>query len=155
MSNLRPRIPWRLIIAVVVLLILGAVAGPVIRSLATPEQIRDNVLLSAIPFILIFAAIVLAFIAVIAFVASLLNHNVPGSVYRSIETALIAGIVLGVVGMFQPWLHSLYKYGFLLLLVSTLGFILWSHIVPRGVRRREELTSLSISDFEKHEVGGG
>jgi lysylphosphatidylglycerol synthetase-like protein (DUF2156 family) len=155
MSNLRPRIPWRLIITVVVLLILGAVAGPVIRSLATPEQIRDNVLLSAIPFILIFAAIVLAFIAVIAFVASLLNHNVPGSVYRAIETALIAGIVLGVVGMFQPWLQILYKYGFLLLLVSTLGFILWSHIVPRGVRRREELTSLSISDFEKHEVGGG
>jgi hypothetical protein len=62
---------------------------------------------------------------------------------------------MGVVGMFQPWLQILYKFGFLVLLVSTLAFILWSHIVPQGVRRTEELSSVSISSFEKRELGGG
>ena len=154
MTKSRPRIPIRLIAIVVTLLILGGVAGPIIRSTATQEQLDSNILLNATPFILVFAAIVLAFIALIAFVASVLNHNIAASTYRVIEAVLIAGIVLGVVGMFQPWLFILYKIGFLVLLISTLGFILWSHVTPKGVRRHEGLGSVSISEFEKHEAGG-
>ncbi len=148
MPKMRPHIPIGLLIAVVTLLILGTVAGPILRSLATPEQLADNVLLGAIPFILIFVAIVLAFISLIALVASVLNHNIEVSAYRPIERILIAGIVAGVIGMFQPWLHILYKIGFLVLLLSTLGFILWSHIVPRRIRRKEELGVISIGQRE-------
>ena len=32
--------------------------------------------------------------------------------------------------MFQPWIFKAYTVGFLVLLFSTLGFILWSHITP-------------------------
>jgi hypothetical protein len=135
MTRSRPRVPLGLPIAVIVLLILGLAAGPAIRGLATPQQLAENVLLSAIPFILIFAAIILAFITLITFVASALSHNIPEALYRPIERVIIAGIVLGVVGMFQPWLFILYKYGFLLLLFSTLAFILWSHIAPKVLQR--------------------
>lgn len=155
MAKKRPRIPVGLLISIVVLLILGAIAGPIIRSLATPEQLANNVLLEAVPFILIFVAIVLAFIALIVLVASMLNENIASRPYRLVESILIAGIVVGVVGMFQPWLYVLYKFGFLILLVSTLGYILWSHIAPKGFQRQEELGGLSISDSEIGKPGGG
>ena len=95
MKKIRPRVPIGLPIAVVVLLILGAMAGPVIRSIFTEQQLSTNVILSAIPFVLIFAAIVLSFITLVAFVASLLNHNISKEVYRPIELTIIGGIVLG------------------------------------------------------------
>jgi hypothetical protein len=155
MAKKRPRIPIGLIISIVVLLILGAIGGPIIQSLATPEQLADNVLLGAVPFILIFVAIVLAFIALIVLVASMLNENIAPRPYRLIESILIAGIVLGVIGMFQPWLYVLYKFGFLILLVSTLGYILWSHVAPKGFQRQVELGGLSITDSEIGKPGGG
>ena len=43
---------------------------------------------------------------------------------------LIAGIVLGIIGMFQPWFFPAFRYGFYLLLASTIGYIAWSHISP-------------------------
>jgi len=36
-----------------------------------------------------------------------------------------------MVGMFQPIMIDLYRYGFLLLLFSTLGFIIFSHMSPK------------------------
>jgi hypothetical protein len=38
-----------------------------------------------------------------------------------------------------------------LLFGSTLAFILWSHVVPRGAHQ-EHLGSVSISDFEQKET---
>jgi hypothetical protein len=56
--------------------------------------------------------------------------------------------------MFQPWVFLAYRYGFLVLLISTLGFILWSHIVPR----ESEVMSASEGplgrEFKKIESGG-
>ena len=37
-------------------------------------------------------------------------------------------MVLGTIGMFQPWVLELYHYGFLLLGLSTLAFIVISHV---------------------------
>ena len=51
--------------------------------------------------------------------------------YSLVERALIALILLGIVGMFQPLVIDLYRYGFLLLLFSTLGFIVFSHVSPK------------------------
>lgn len=131
MAKARPRIPVTLLIVIAVLLVLGFVANNYIIARMTPEQLADNVLLNAIPFILIFVAIILAFIALIVMAARILDNNISPRLHRIIETVLIAGIVLGVISMFQPWVFAAFKYGFVLLLVSTLSFILWSHVTPR------------------------
>jgi hypothetical protein len=141
MKKNRVRIPIFLPIAILVCLGLGLVAGPVIQSRATEEQLDTNVLLSAAPFILIFASILLAFITLIVVIAQLLNGRVSRRLYRIIESAIIAGIVLGILGMFQSWVFSFYRYGFFLLLFSTLFFIIWSHVTPASQPRPTEATS--------------
>jgi hypothetical protein len=151
MAKTRFRIPYGLIIAAIILLVLGLAAGPLIRSLATEEQLAQNVLLSAIPFILIFVSILLGFITVITVVARLLNDYIDSRLYRIIETIIIVGIVLGVVGMFQPWHMAFYTNGFTLLLISTLSFILWSHVRPKGEQRQEEDSNLSTNEIEVSE----
>ena len=96
-----------------------------------------NVFLEAIPFILIFVAIILTFITLIALTASALNDNIPRRTHQLVERFIIFGIVGGVIGMFQPWWFLAYKYGFSVLLISTLSFILWSHIRPRRALRNQ------------------
>lgn len=128
----RLRIPILLPISIILLLILGFAAEPFIQANATEEQLAQNVLLSAIPFILVFVAIILTFITLIVIAARILNGNITRQQYRPIELALIGGIVLGIFAMFQPWIFGLFKTGFLVLLISTLGFILWSHITPKS-----------------------
>lgn len=139
MAKRRPRVPIGLPLAAVVLLILGIVAGPQIRSSFSEETLVKNVLLNAVPFILIFLAILLIYITLIWQVAGVLNNRIPARIHRPIETICMAGIVLGVVGMFQPWWFAAYRIGFLVLLVSTLAHILWSHVTPKEVRRQEDL----------------
>jgi Na+-driven multidrug efflux pump len=155
MVKFRPRVPKGLLIAIAILLILGLISNPIIRSLATPEQLAQNVLLNAIPFILIFAAIILAFIAVISLVADALNNKISQRLYKVIERLLIGGIILGIFGMLQPWLHLAYKYGFLLLLFSTLGFILWSHVTPKRETRGGEIEKVSIGKYGESTSEGG
>jgi hypothetical protein len=113
------------------------VAGPFIKSVTTPKQQATNVLLSAIPFILIFVSILLTFISLINMSASVLNNHISLRNFKIIEGVLISGIALGIFGMFQPWLLILYKIGFMVLLFSTLGFIWWSHIKPKEIRRNK------------------
>lgn len=146
MAKSRLRLPVGLFIAIVVTLVLGLVASPVIKALTTEKQRATNVLLSAIPFILIFVAILLAFISLINMSASLLNGNISQRLFLLVERILIAGIVLGILGMFQPWLIIFYKVGFIVLLVSTLGFIWWSHIKPKRERRQKEVDNTADQD---------
>ena len=82
-------------LAAVVILILGLLVGPIIQSRATEEQLAQNVLLSALPFILVFVSIILAFMTLIWIIANLLNGRVSPRIYRPIELLLIAGIALG------------------------------------------------------------
>jgi hypothetical protein len=126
-----PKVPLGLPLTGLALLVLGYFAGPFIQSQYSEEELARNVLLNAIPFILVFVAILLFFISLIWFVASKLHHTISPRLYRPIETILIVGIILGIVGMFQPWFFAFYKYGFTLLFLSLLSFILWSHIRPR------------------------
>jgi hypothetical protein len=155
MAKTRLRIPYKLLIVAAVSLVLGLLAGPFIQSRYTPEELADNVILNAIPFVLIFVAILLTFIGLIVVLAGLLNKRVSHSVYRIIESLLIAGIVLGVLGMFQPWLFAAYTYGFILLLFSTLAFIVWSHIVPKGQSLQEEIGPVAIPQADEELVEGG
>ncbi len=143
MAKIRAHVPIGLPIAAIVLLILGVVAGPVIRSSFSKETLAQNVLLNAIPFIMIFVSIVLIYITIIWLMASFLNNKISRRVYRPVEMVTIAGIVLGVLGMFQPWAFAAYRIGFYVLLISTLSYIAWSHVTPRGARRDEQIPSQS------------
>jgi hypothetical protein len=51
--------------------------------------------------------------------------------YSRVERAIIALMLLGMIGMFQPFALELYRYGFLLLLFSTIVFIVVSHVSPK------------------------
>jgi hypothetical protein len=53
--------------------------------------------------------------------------------YGRVERTIIGLMLLGMVGMFQPLAIDLYRYGFLLLLFSTILFIVISHISPKPV----------------------
>ena len=51
---------------------------------------------------------------------------------HALAERIVVGLMLaGMAGMFQPFAVELYRYGFLLLLVSTIGFIIVSHLTPR------------------------
>jgi hypothetical protein len=134
-------VPIALPIIIVVLLILGVLAGPFIESNFTEEQLATNVFLSAIPFILIFAAIILTFITIIILASNLFSNKIPERIYRPVERIIIAGIVLGIFGMFQPWSFVMYRVGFFMVLIATLCFILWSHIKPKSeiIEEQEQL----------------
>ncbi len=151
----RPRIPIALPIIIVVLLVLGLLAGPFIESRTTEQQRADNVLLNAIPFVLIFVAILLTFILLIIILGSMLNNNVPPRIYKIIESILIAGIILGVLGMFQPWIFVAYKYGFVLLLVSILLFIVWSHVSPRRETLQQDEGPGTIGEGTRGNIESG
>jgi len=135
MAKIRSLIPVKLLGSAAGGRILSPIARPVIETLATKEQVSQNVLLTAIPFVLFFVSLVLVYMALVVFAGKLLRNRVPEGVYRTIEYVLIAGIALGVVGMFQPWLFALFKISFFVLLLSTLSFILWSHITLKRARR--------------------
>jgi len=148
-------IPPGLPIAGVILLIVGFIARPVIQNLATEEQLNTNVLLSATPFILIFVAIILFYMTLGWIITTALNYRVSARIFKTVESILIAGIVLGILGMFQPWVFVAYRLGFNVLLVSILSFIVWSHIVPAGAQRQEEIsTTVSVESVERHTISG-
>jgi len=86
---------------------------------------------------------VLAFILVVVLVAVAFGGRVPQRAYRPIEWIAIAGILLGVVGMFQGWKLFAYEFGFLLLLASVLSFMVWSHLTPMSLRASRALPPLS------------
>jgi hypothetical protein len=138
MAKKRFRFPITLPVIATVLLVLGLLAGPFVQARATPEQLADNILLSAIPFVLVFVGILLYFITFIVIIARLLDNNISPRIHGIILSILIAGIVLGILGMFQPWIFKAYKYGFIVLLFSTLGFIVWSHVNPKREQTQEE-----------------
>ena len=154
----RKRLLLILLGAAILFWLAGIAAGPIVDRL-DPKTKSDNAIVNGIPFILIFIGIIIAFIDFIILVATRLNNNIPEGVYRTIERILIVGIVFGVVGMFQPFTVWWYTIGFVVLLVSTIGYIFWSHLLPRlpvdrAAHRGDGLGSVSISEIEQHEIQG-
>lgn len=123
--------PRGLLIAVAILIAAALISAPIIGGLSK-EVLSRAILVVGFPFIAIFVSIILAFIYVIWVVAYRLNGNIAARTYYVIEAVIIGGIVLGVVGMFQPFAQIGYQVGFLVLLFSVLSFILWSHVTPRA-----------------------
>ena len=128
--------------AALIITLIGILFDPISEQLLS-EDARSSVLVNSIPFVAIFVSIILLFILLIFIVALRFNGKLPYRMYRPIELLVIAGIVLGVVFLFQPWIMIAYRYGFLLLLFSTLTFILWSHVVPKSQRLSVGVPALS------------
>ncbi len=127
-KRFRPLITGGIVVAV--LLILRLILPGLLPSLA--GQVAS--------FLTVFLAILMAFIFLIAFASSELGGEIPRRLYSLIEGATIAGILLGVVGMFQPWAMLGYRIGFHLLLLSTLAFTLWSHVSPKMASRTDTVS---------------
>jgi len=121
-------LPKALPIIAVILLLLGVILSPFISQIFAEEQLNKNPLLSGIPFLLVFSSIILFFMSFTWWVSNRLNFRVSDKAYNLIEKIFIGGIVLGIIMMFQPWVFVLFRYGFYLLLISTLAFIVWSHV---------------------------
>jgi hypothetical protein len=137
-------LPRGMPISAVILLVLGLIAMQVWPNITTEEQLARNVLLAAIPFILIFAAIIISFMSLVWYASSKLSGNIPEKTYRPLEYALIGGILLGIFLMFQPWVFVLFRIGFYLLLGSTLLYILWSHVRPKGEEAAEQAAGVDV-----------
>jgi hypothetical protein len=131
MKTSRPHVPVALPVTAIILLLLGIAANFGIQSYASPQQLAQNVLLSAIPFILMFIAIILLYATLIIWLSSIYSDRISPGAYRVGEVLTIGGIVLGIVMIFQPWIFLAYPIGFVVLLLATLSFILWSHIHPK------------------------
>jgi len=133
--KIRPLIPLKLLIAAAVMLALSFAARPVLRALVPNLESSTNVILLAIPFLLVFVPIILGFMAVIVFVSKVLYQRVQERTYKVIEYVFILGIVLGIISMFQPWTFLLFKPGFFVLFGSLIGFMVWSHVAVKQERR--------------------
>ncbi len=115
----------------------------VLVGLFFPEDAGDSVLVRSIPFVAVFVAIILTYILFIFMIALTFNGKIPYRTYRPIELSIIVGILVGVVCLFQPWQIISYQYGFLLLLGTTLFFILWSHVKAQSAQAGESLPKFS------------
>jgi magnesium-transporting ATPase (P-type) len=135
------RILTRFAISIVIVLALGGLFSLYTDTLTEAKQ--QEVLIKAIPFVAIFVAIVLAFICLIVIAAVTLEGKVPLRSYRPIEYLLIAGIILGTVGLFQGWKLFVYEFGFLGVLFSLLLFMIWSHLTPMPLRQGRALPPIS------------
>lgn len=91
-------------------------------------------------FVIGLLAFLLGFGSFIAFVSAKLSRNISSRVFGLIEKVMIVGILLGAIGMFQPWILGGYRVGFHVVLLSTLAYIVWSHIAPRPASPDEEVT---------------
>jgi hypothetical protein len=135
MAKIRPLIPLKLLISAAVLFGLSFGARPVLTALVPDFANSTNVLVIALPFLLVFVPLILTFMSFIVFLSKLLYQRVPETVYRIIEYVFIVGIVLGILSMFQPWTFLLFKPGFFMLFGSLIGFMIWSHVPMKRERR--------------------
>jgi SNF family Na+-dependent transporter len=126
----RFRPPIRLLIIAAILLISGLLVQPITSK--PPEKVTaTTVLITGIPFLLIFVAILLTYIALIVTISRYYSNNIAEKRFNPVFYACMAGIVIGIILMFQPFKLVLFTIGFLVLLFSLLSFIAVSHITPR------------------------
>jgi multisubunit Na+/H+ antiporter MnhG subunit len=92
--------------------------------------------MTAIYFVVGFVVVLGAFITFIGVLAARLGPAVAPRLYSRVETIIIVGILLGTASMVQPWVSAGLQWGFLLLLFSTLAFIVWSHVTPKRATNR-------------------
>ena len=120
------------------MVILGVLYSKYILLLIPVQEQIDNVILTAIPFICYFVAILLVYIFLINLFSQILNHRTSPKIYMPLNFLIIAGIIGGILMMLQPFTITLFKASFMVVLVSLLLFIFWSHIIPAYVPEEVE-----------------
>jgi hypothetical protein len=130
--------PFVLLIISALLVVFGVVYNRFILVTIPEQQQIDNVILTAVTFISIFVAILLVYIFLINLGSQILSDRVPLKIYKPVNLVLIAGILLSVLMMMQPFSIFLYRISFPILLVSLFGFMFWSHVRPRKFPKKDE-----------------
>lgn len=102
----------------------------VVLALAIIVVIVLQVTVSAAIAIPMFVALIVEFGLIIALASRTVSGRVSRNVYLISILAVIAGILIGIVLMFQPWTPVPFNLGFDLVLISLLTFIVWSHVTP-------------------------
>lgn len=128
MKRFRP--PYKLLTIALALLIIGLIVQP-ITSKPPAKVTATTVLITGIPFLLIFVAILLTYIALIATISRYYSGHLREKIFNPLFYICTAGIVAGIILMFQPFLQQLYTIGFLVLLFSLLTFMIVGHITPK------------------------
>jgi hypothetical protein len=128
--NKRFRPPFKLLAVALFLLIIGFIALP-ITSKPPAKVTATTVLITGIPFLFVFVAILLTYIAVIVTFSRYYSGHLTEKRFNTIFYTCMGGIVLGVILMFQPFVLKLYTIGFLVLLFSLLSFMIVGHITPK------------------------
>ena len=90
-----------------------------------------------VTFFLTLVAILSGFICFIAFMSRLLSGRISERLFGILEKLLVAGILLGIAGMFQPWVPRFYPLGFLLLFAATWIYTLWGYVTPKSAHGTE------------------
>ena len=137
MANNKIKPPFAIPVISVLLVIFGALYGKYILVLIPVEEQINNVILTAVPFICYFVAILLVYIFLINLFSQRLNHRLSPKIYKPIFFVIIAGIIGGILMMLQPYTIMLFKASFMVVLVSLLLFIFWSHIIPADFAEEE------------------
>lgn len=135
--------PTKWLGGIALLLFIAAAAWSAVVPGLVNEAMSGAVLFQAIPFFIVFVGIILLYALLIVWVALRFNGVVPGRTHRALELLAIVGIVLGTVCLFNPWSFVPYRYGFGMLLISTLAFILWSHVAPPRAESHANIPPLS------------
>lgn len=119
---------------IAIIAIVFGILFPILTGSIADEGTRNSVLFQAIPFVAFFIAVLLLYILIIVLVALRYNGKMPRRLYRPVELLTVIGILGGVVLLFQSLHFVGYRYGFVMLLGSTLAFILWSHVLPASAK---------------------
>lgn len=138
MNDKKVRPPYVLPVVAVIISFLGFLYSIFVLP-TIPEQTRiDNVILIAVPFICYFVAIILMYIFLINVVMQNFSHKISPKIYKPINFVIIAGIIGGIILMLQPLSIGLFKISFMIVLVSLLLFMVWSHVIPKAIPDDEE-----------------
>lgn len=138
MVNKKIRPPYVLLIVAAVLTLFGYLFGR-FYLLNIPEKVRiDNVIIVAVPFISYFVAVILVYIFLINVVSQILSHKISPKIYKPLNFLFIAGIIVGILMMLQPFTIVLFKVSFMVVLVSLLCFMVWSHVTPAAIPEEAE-----------------
>ena len=138
MANNKIKPPFAMPVISVLLVIFGSLYGRYILVLIPVEEQINNVILTAVPFICYFVATLLVYIFLINIFSQRLNHRISPKIHKPIFFVIIAGIVGGILMMLQPYAIILFKASFMVVLISLLLFIFWSHIIPADAAEENE-----------------
>ena len=144
MANNKIKPPFAIPVISILLVIFGVLYSKYILLLIPVQEQIDNVILTAIPFICYFVAILLVYIFLINLFSQILNHRISPKIYMPLNFLIIAGIIGGILMMLQPFTITLFKASFMVVLVSLLLFIFWTHIIPAHVAQENEKREMAV-----------